>query len=585
MHWAVFSRKTAFFVFAHLSIRPSPRHRHRVLCRVRYAASHDRSSHRQCAFRVPSGLFFEAEAVHAVVHHARGESELAAGGGEIAVVLADGVLQDLAFVVGEQDFERGGIVAEVEPAWRRGGIPHGLERGRQVLCLDTVVGGGEDGALHAVFELADVSRPAVVHEQVDRAGRKLSDRLVVLHVQVLDEILGEQDDVALALGERRHHDGKDVQTVVQVLAEKLLLHQLLEVAAGGGEEAHVGMQLLVAADAREGAFLQEAQEFDLSLHGQVADLVEEERAAVRGFGASDASADRARERAFFVSEELAFDEIFGEGGAVQRDERLVLARGELDDGACEEFLSGAAGASDQDSGVGRRDLAELFVDELHLAAVSDHLAGRLLEHAAELAVFLEEGFAFVVDLHAGGRGVGGDVRDDLKERDIAVEVGLGQDGPVDGERADHVFVVDQRDADEGDLLGVMARAGAVQEPTVVAEVGDHMALSGLGDVPGDALADAVVSELLLGFGESAGDLDLQGVAVEKGERAPDHAHVAFEDCEDAFEERLHVAFTGDDRADLLDDEELRAVDFFHDAIIYMFGRVLSRGKLGNLTSI
>ena len=62
--------------------------------------------------KLASGLFFEAEAVHAVVHHAGGEAELAAGGGKIAVVLADGVLKDFAFVVCEQDFERGGVVAE-----------------------------------------------------------------------------------------------------------------------------------------------------------------------------------------------------------------------------------------------------------------------------------------------------------------------------------------------------------------------------------------------------------------------------------------------------------------------------------------
>ena len=287
---------------------------------------------------------------------------------------------------------------------------------------------------------------------MDRAGRELADRLVVLHVQVFDEILGEQDDVALALGEGRHHDGEDVQAVVQVLAEELLLHQLLEVAAGGGEEAHVGMQFLVAADAREGAFLQEPQELDLGLHGQVADLVEEERAAVGGLRASDAAADRARERALLMAEELAFDEVFRERGAVQGDERLVLARGKFHDGTGEKLFAGAAGAADEDGGVGRGDLAELFVDELHLAAVADHPAGRLLEHAAELAVLLQQGFAFVVDLHAGGRGVGGDVRDDLEESDVAVEIGFGEDGSVNGERADDVFMVDQRDADERDLF-------------------------------------------------------------------------------------------------------------------------------------
>ena len=161
-----------------------------------------------------SGLFLEAEAVHAVIHHTRGEAEFAACGGKIAVVLADGILQDFAFVVGEKNFERRGIVTEVESARCAGCGPDGLKRGRKIVTVDAVVGGGEDGALHAVFEFADVSGPAVIHQQVDRAGRQFSDRLVVLHVQVFDEILGEQDDVALALGERGHHDGKDVQPVV-----------------------------------------------------------------------------------------------------------------------------------------------------------------------------------------------------------------------------------------------------------------------------------------------------------------------------------------------------------------------------------
>ena len=117
------------------------------------------------------------------------------------------------------------------------------------MSVDAVVGGREHGALHAVFELADISGPAVVHQHVDRGGRKLPNGLVVLHVQVFDEVFGQQDDVALALGEARHHDGEDVQAVVKVLAEELLFHQLLQIAAGGGEETHVGMQFLVAADA------------------------------------------------------------------------------------------------------------------------------------------------------------------------------------------------------------------------------------------------------------------------------------------------------------------------------------------------
>ena len=75
----------------------------------------------------------------------------------------------------------------------------------------------------------------------------------------------------------------------QVFAEQALLDALVQVLVGGGDDAHVGLDRLVAADAVEVAVRQHAQQARLQFGGHVADLVEEQRAA---FGLLEAAVAR-----------------------------------------------------------------------------------------------------------------------------------------------------------------------------------------------------------------------------------------------------------------------------------------------------
>ena len=72
---------------------------------------------------------------------------------------------------------------------------------------------------------------------------------------------------------------------------KLLLgDQRLQVLVGRADDAHVDRDLLAAADALDHAVLQEAQQLRLQRQRHVADLVEEQRAAVGDLDLADASA-------------------------------------------------------------------------------------------------------------------------------------------------------------------------------------------------------------------------------------------------------------------------------------------------------
>ena len=138
----------------------------------------------------------------------------------------------------------------------------------------------------------------------------------------------QRRDVAAALAQRRQQDVDDVQAIEQILAEATLGDLLLQVAVGRGDQADVGRDGLIATHAFELAFLQHAQELHLGRRRDVADFVEEQRAAVGLLEATLASAIRAGVRAALVAEQLALEQRLGEGGTVQPDERPVLWRGE-----------------------------------------------------------------------------------------------------------------------------------------------------------------------------------------------------------------------------------------------------------------
>ena len=109
---------------------------------------------------------------------------------------------------------------------------------------------------------------------------------------------------------------------------------------------------------------------------QIADLVEEERAAVGQLELADALLQRAGERALLVAEQRALDELARNGGDVDRDERRVgIGRLAMQE-AREQLLAGAAFAEDHDGGRKFRDLVHRFEHVLQAGArAGDEVAG------------------------------------------------------------------------------------------------------------------------------------------------------------------------------------------------------------------
>ena len=184
-------------------------------------------------------------------------------------------------------------------------------------------------------------------------------------------------DVVGAVAQRRDDDREHGEAVVEVLAEGGVLDGGGEVAVGGGDDARVGAPGLGRAEAGEGAVLEEAQELDLDRGGELADLVEEQGAAVRGLGVAGLGVDRAGVGALVAAEQLALDEGLGERGGVDLDERAGAARAGVVDRAGQEVLAGAALAEQEDGLVGGGDAAGVGDDAAHRGGLGDDAAEAL----------------------------------------------------------------------------------------------------------------------------------------------------------------------------------------------------------------
>jgi hypothetical protein len=132
---------------------------------------------------------------------------------------------------------------------------------------------------------------------------------------------------------------------------------------------------LVGADRHHLALLQSGQQFGLEVEREVADLVQEERAAVGCLHAADAVALGVGEGALHVPEQLGIEQAFGDGAEIHRDQLLARPARAAVEFACDQFLAGAVLAEDQDVGISRPRALDQRIDAGHCGGAAEQRAG------------------------------------------------------------------------------------------------------------------------------------------------------------------------------------------------------------------
>ena len=265
---------------------------------------------------------------------------------------------------------------------------HGLAGAEpEVGGADDLARGHEYAALDGVVEFADVAGPAMVLHGLEGAGVKPGDGLAVALDMLLEEMLGEERDVLAALAQWRQVDGNGVETEKQILAEFSGGDLGGHVGVRGRDEADIDAVGPGRADAFVFAGLERAQNLRLLAERNVADLVHEQRAAVRELEAAGPVAFGIGEGAAHVAEEFALEHALGQPAHVDGDEGLGRADRHGVQRLGDHALARAVFAGDENIGVGRADAREDIEHGAHRGGLGDEGGAAL---AAEQLVFLLE---------------------------------------------------------------------------------------------------------------------------------------------------------------------------------------------------
>ena len=212
-----------------------------------------------------------------------------------------------------------------------GGVPEDRERAEDVLRDGVrqqrrVRLGEGDHAAHLVLQLADVAGPAIEQQPLHRFFGDAQLALLEFVGGAGDEVVDEAGDLVAPLAQRRDREADDVEAVEEVFAEPAVADGVLEVGVGGGDDADVDGEGAGLAERRDFTRLEEAEQLGLEVEAELADFVEEEGAVAGGADQAELIAVGAGEGAAAVAEQLAFEQVARDGGAVERDEGLA-ARG------------------------------------------------------------------------------------------------------------------------------------------------------------------------------------------------------------------------------------------------------------------
>ena len=256
---------------------------------------------------------------------------------------------------------------------------------RQVIQLDHAAPAEDERLLDDVLQFTDISRIVMFHEPCHDFIGNARDVLALQVVELRDQVVDQQGNVFAALLKARQFQMDHADAIVQVVAERAGLDQLGQVLVRGRHDTDIDGDRLNTAERFDHSFLEHPQQSDLHGRRNIADLVQEDRAAVGQREPPRLVAFGVGEGPRFVPEQLALQQRVRQRRTVDGHKPFPLARRKVVNGAGKQFLARAARSLDEHGAAAGRDLRQDF-EQLHHGRAS---ADDVFESVSGLKLLLE----------------------------------------------------------------------------------------------------------------------------------------------------------------------------------------------------
>ena len=174
-----------------------------------------------------------------------------------------------------------------------------------------------------IFKLANIPRKAEATELFQGSIRNPFGLDAKLLGTLLQKVPRQCKHVLAAFTQGGQAQANHIEAMVQIFAEHAVLDALLQVLMGRSNHAQVGLDRIVAAHAVKMTVAQYAQQAGLQVRRHVANFIKKQRSALGLFKAAPAHGLRASKCTAFVAEQLALQQIFGDGCSVDGNKRPV----------------------------------------------------------------------------------------------------------------------------------------------------------------------------------------------------------------------------------------------------------------------
>src|SRR5437660_2879578 len=138
-------------------------------------------------------------------------------------------------------------------------------------------------------------------------------------------MFGNPDNVLGAVAQRWNRQFELGQAMVEIATETSGTHSFFQVLVGCRYHPDIDVDLAAATQAVIRHSVEHAEKFDLHFQIEIAYFVKKQRAFICQLKQSRLERLSSAEGPLFVTKKLAFHQVFGDGGAVDIDPRVVHA--------------------------------------------------------------------------------------------------------------------------------------------------------------------------------------------------------------------------------------------------------------------